>query len=58
MENAIKFVMQFYDVTEQEALQLYKDEIYSYLRLMERINETKLSGKRTASESSLEDACS
>jgi len=33
-EEAIEFVMQFYSITREVALQLYKDEIEAYISLM------------------------
>lgn len=33
-EEAIEFVMQFYNITREVALQLYKDEIEAYISLM------------------------
>lgn len=38
-EEAITFVMQFYSITREVALQLYKDEIEAYISLMTKFNE-------------------
>lgn len=41
-EEAIEFVMQFYSITREVALQLYKDEIEAYMSLMTKFNEGKM----------------
>lgn len=38
-ETAILFVMDFYSVTREVALQLYHDEIDAYISLMTKFNE-------------------
>ena len=35
MEAAIIFVMEFYQVSQEDAVKYYQDEIESYLRLQE-----------------------
>lgn len=36
-EEALVFVMQFYHVTREVALELYADEVQAYKRLMNRL---------------------
>ena len=38
LNEAIKFVTQFYNITEKECLELYMDEVEAYLNLHARIN--------------------
>lgn len=33
MEEAIKFVMQFYQIAQEDAVKYYWDEVESYMRL-------------------------
>lgn len=33
-EKAIEFISEFYNVTKQEAIELYKDEVEAYIRLL------------------------
>lgn len=35
METAIRFVMEFYNVSREDAVKYYQDEVESYLRLQE-----------------------
>ena len=41
MEAAIRFVMEFYRVSREDAVKYYWDEIKSYLRLEEHFGECK-----------------
>ena len=41
MEIAIRFVMEFYQVSWDDAVKYYWDEIKSYLRLQEHFGEYK-----------------
>ena len=41
METAIRFVMEFYRVSREDAVKYYWDEIESYLRLQEYFGECK-----------------
>lgn len=36
LEKAVRFVMGFYNVSKNEAIELYLDEIEAYMRLLER----------------------
>lgn len=38
MEEAIQFVMNFYDQPREVILELYMDEVEAYMRLMEKFN--------------------
>lgn len=38
-EDAILFVMDFYGITREVALQFYHDEIDAYISLMNKFNE-------------------
>ena len=39
MEEAIDFVMEFYDIDRETAIKLYMDEIESYIWLMNKVKE-------------------
>lgn len=39
LEDAIHFVMAFYDKDRETVLNLYMDEVKAYMRIMERIIE-------------------
>ena len=41
MEAAIRFVMEFYQVSREDAVKYYWDEIESYLQLQEHFGECK-----------------
>ena len=41
MEAAIRFVMEFYWVSREDAVKYYWDEIESYLQLQEHFGECK-----------------
>ena len=36
-EKAIEFVMQFYNKTREETIELYMDEVEAYMSLMNRV---------------------
>ena len=36
-EKAIEFVMQFYNITREETIELYMDEVEAYMSLMNRV---------------------
>lgn len=38
MENAIEFVMRFYNVTREDVLKLYMDEVHAYMRLTSKLD--------------------
>lgn len=38
MEQAISYIMQFYDVSREEAVKYYMDEIEAYMRLRDRFD--------------------
>lgn len=38
MEQAISYIMQFYDVSREVAVKYYMDEIEAYMRLRERFD--------------------
>lgn len=38
MEQAISYIMQFYDVSREEAVKYYMDEIEAYTRLRDRFD--------------------
>jgi len=35
-EKAVQFIMEFYNVSRDEAIRLYRDEIESYMSLMKK----------------------
>ena len=41
MKEAIEFVMQFYDVSKEDAVNLYWDEIEAYMSLMTKLNKAE-----------------
>lgn len=41
METAILFVMEFYQVSREDAVKYYQDEIESYLQLQKHFGECK-----------------
>ncbi len=40
-ERAIQYIMEFYRVSRDVACEFYWDEIEAYMKLMEKIKETK-----------------
>ena len=42
-EECVQFVMSFYNVSEVDALEFYKDEIDAYKRLLTKFNDEAIS---------------
>ena len=38
MERAIQYVMHFYDISREDAVKYYQDEIEEYMRLRDRFD--------------------
>jgi hypothetical protein len=41
MNEAIEFVMEFYNISREDAINLYWDEVEAYMSLISKINELK-----------------
>jgi hypothetical protein len=41
MNEAIEFVMQFYNISREDAINLYWDEVEAYMYIISKINELK-----------------
>lgn len=41
MKEAIEFVMQFYGISKEDAVNLYWDEIEAYMSLMTKLNKAE-----------------
>ena len=39
MNEAIEFVMKFYNISREDAINLYWDEVEAYMSLISKINE-------------------
>ena len=39
MNEAIEFVMQFYNISREDAINLYWDEVEAYMSIISKINE-------------------
>ena len=42
MEQAISYIMQFYDVSREEAVKYYMDEIEAYMSLRAKFDEESI----------------